>query len=116
MTIEQSHKIQCLRGIAIIGVLCIHTLPGGNWQVYVRPLVNYAVALFLFLSGLLTRVDYDDWGEFMRKRVTRVLIPYIIWTILYTLPEQSFKLYLYNLLLGQATPFLYFILETFEKF
>lgn len=46
-------KIQALRAIAIIAVVIIHT-----WgSIYIRPLVNFCVALFIFLSGYLTKIS-----------------------------------------------------------
>lgn len=35
--------------------------------------------MFLFLSGLLTNLDFTNY----RKRLTKVLIPYVIWTVFY---------------------------------
>lgn len=47
-TSKYNPNIQAFRGIAIIAVIIIHTIPKGEWQIYCRPFVNYAVALFLF--------------------------------------------------------------------
>lgn len=51
---EQSKRIQVIRGIAIIAVVLIHTCPYGMIQVICRPMVNFCVATFSFLSGMLT--------------------------------------------------------------
>ena len=48
---EKNVKIQILRAIAIIGVVLIHTCPSGKWQIFVRPFINFAVPIFIFLSG-----------------------------------------------------------------
>lgn len=69
-------KIQVLRGLAIIAVVLIHTCPNGYAQVWIRPFINWAVPLFLFLSGYLTKMDNDDWSSLIKKRVLRVMIPY----------------------------------------
>lgn len=45
---------QALRGLAIAAVLLIHCLPQCAATVALRPFLNFSVALFLFLSGLLT--------------------------------------------------------------
>ena len=90
----------------------IHTTPGGEWQAFCKPFINYAVATFIFLSGYLTRVNNDNWIAFYRKRITRVLIPYLIWTILYSIPDiQSAGLPMLakNLLCANATTTLYYI-------
>lgn len=50
----RDHYIQALRGLAIAAVVLIHCLPGSAASVALRPFLNWAVAMFLFLSGLLT--------------------------------------------------------------
>ena len=54
LTDENSYRIQVLRGLAILGVVLIHTTPIGIAQVYCRPFINFSVGLFLFLSGFLS--------------------------------------------------------------
>jgi fucose 4-O-acetylase-like acetyltransferase len=46
--------LQALRGLAIAAVVLIHCLPQCVATVALRPFLNFSVALFLFLSGLLT--------------------------------------------------------------
>lgn len=46
--------LQAVRGAAIAVVVLIHCLPQCDVSVALRPLLNRAVAAFLFLSGLLT--------------------------------------------------------------
>lgn len=46
--------IQALRGLAIAAVVLIHCLPESPASVALRPFLNWSVALFLFLSGMLT--------------------------------------------------------------
>lgn len=46
--------LQAVRGAAITAVVLIHCLPQCDASVALRPLLNWAVAAFLFLSGLLT--------------------------------------------------------------
>lgn len=110
----KNKKIQILRAIAIIAVVMIHTCPAGKWQVFVRLFINFAVAMFLFLSGYLTNLDNSDWKFFYRKRIFRVLIPYIIWTLLYTTAsfigsKIDLKKYVINLLSTKAAATLYYI-------
>lgn len=85
LTTTQSKKVQILRATAIAGVVIIHCCPNGLPQVFVRPLVNFCVALFVFLSGCLTKAEQGDLRAFYRRRVSRVLPPYVIWTGVYTL-------------------------------
>ena len=93
-----NYKIQILRAFAIIAVVLIHTCYGGKWQYLFRPFINYAVPLFLFISGLLTKEDSICKDSVLRK-IRRVLIPYVVWTFIYTLPTFDIKEYLNNLLL-----------------
>lgn len=53
----KSNKIQMLRGLAIIAVVFIHNTSNGLAQVWLRPFMNFAVGLFLFLSGMLSNAE-----------------------------------------------------------
>lgn len=109
----RNNMIQIFRAISIIAVIMIHTTPSGEWQVYCRPFINFSVATFLFLSGYLTKTEQDSWHSFYKKRIIRVLIPYILWTVLYTLPPilsgSSILTIVKNLVTAQAAPTLYYI-------
>lgn len=82
---------------------------GGDGVVLVRPFVNFAVALFLFLSGYLTKIDERNFKYFCKKRIVRVLIPYIIWTILYAISKGDFSRIPEYLLTAKANGTLYYI-------
>ena len=108
-------KIQALRALSIIAVVMIHTLPAEEIQVYVRPFINFGVATFLFLSGYLTDLSKIKIKQFYKKRILRVIIPYIIWTILYTTVGFvssggiDIKKYFINLVTAGAAATLYYI-------
>lgn len=87
----------------------IHMTPSGMYQVFCRPFINYAVATFLFLSGFLTKIDNDNWISFYKKRIKRVLIPYLIWTVLYTLSSKNIGKLPNNLITAKAAAPLYYI-------
>ena len=100
------------RAIAIIAVVMIHTTPAGQWQVFCKPFINFAVATFIFLSGYLTKTDNDNWLKFYVRRITRVLVPYIIWTVIYSIPDilsAGLSALVKNLLCANATTTLYYI-------
>lgn len=112
---KKNHKIQILRAIAIIAVVMIHTCPIGISQVLVRPLINFSVGTFLFLSGYLTDTSNIDTKQFYKKRIIRVIIPYTIWTILYTTlsfyPDGiDIKRYFHNFVTSDGAATLYYIL------
>lgn len=68
--------IQALRGVAIAAVVLIHCLPQSPPSVAVRPLLNFAVALFIFLSGRLTTPEKcSNMLGFYRRRIGKVLVP-----------------------------------------
>ena len=108
----KDRNIQTFRALAIIAVVMIHTTPSGQWQVFCKPFINFAVATFIFLSGYLTKTDNDNWLKFYTRRLTRVLVPYIIWPAIYRIPDiQSSgpSSLVKNLLCANATTTLYYI-------
>ena len=107
-----SPDIQFFRAIAIIAVVMIHTTPAGEMQVVCKPFINFAVATFIFLSGYLTKADDDNWLAFYRRRITRVLVPYFIWTVIYSIQDiqsEGLSVLVKNLLCANATTTLYYI-------
>ena len=107
-----SPDIQFFRAIAIIAVVMIHTTPAGEMQVICKPFINFAVATFVFLSGYLTKADNDNWLAFYRRRITRVLVPYFIWTVIYSIQDiqsEGLSVLVKNLLCANATTTLYYI-------
>lgn len=106
---NRNNKIQLLRGLAIIAIVFIHSCPRGTTQILVRPFLNFGVALFLFLSGYLTQIRDGDLFPFYKKRILRVLIPYIIWTVVYTLLFQNYSRIPFNLITARTHAHFYFI-------
>lgn len=78
--------LQAIRGLAIACVVCIHCLPQCAASVVLRPFLNWAVAGFLFLSGLLTSESKILRG--VAKRLHKVLIPYLVWSGIYLVVTQ----------------------------
>ena len=113
-----NRKIQVLRGLAIIAVVIIHSCPGAMAGIFIRAIVNFAVAMFLFCSGYLTKTSYPDAGEFYKRRMIRVGFPYVIWSMAYTLAfavrdgvySGLLRKYFLNLIYGTANFSLYFMI------
>lgn len=102
--------VQFFRGIAIFAVILIHCGPLGYTGVWIRPFINFAVALFVFISGYMT--DLGNWSVKKGiKRIVRVIVPYIIWSFFYMLffGQCDVKTIVYNLFTGNAMYQLYFI-------
>ena len=111
LSASESYKIQVLRGLAIIAVVFIHNTPLGISQVVIRPFLNFCVGLFLFLSGMLS--DTKSWKPL--KRITKVLIPYVVWTLIYVFlssyrtPLEIPILFMKKLILGKAAAVMYYV-------
>ena len=111
LSAEQVDRIQILRGLAITAVVLIHNTPFGLPQVYCRPFINFAVGLFLFLSGMLSCAE--KWNP--KKRILKVIIPYIIWTFFYVLlinfrsPAQIPKSFIKYLITAKSAAMMYYI-------
>jgi len=86
-----------LRGLAIIGVVAIHSTGIGytfddtgidfNITVFWRQMINFSVPLFIAISGYFLANKETNTKEsylrFIKKQVPRVLIPYLLWSVVY---------------------------------
>lgn len=107
---ENSRRIQALREIAIIAVVMIHTYPHDLFGVYFRAFINFVVAMFIFLSGYLTKLDYGSWKEFYARRLKHVIIPYVFWSTVITVLKGNYHGFFINLLTGKCLMQYYFII------
>ena len=84
-SIPRDQKIQVIRGLLALIVIFIHVLPidGDIPKICLRPFLNIAVAGYIFLSGYLTKLEFDT-KKFYKKRLLTVLIPYILFTVIFT--------------------------------
>lgn len=106
---KKNEKIQILRGLAIIAVVIIHTYPDtGVFSIILRTIVNFAVPMFIFLSGYLTKLENDDYKGFCLKRVKRVFIPYCIWSVICMIPKR-FENFLFDFLTWRCCGIYYYI-------
>lgn len=82
---------------------------------FLNQLAIFAVPLFFLISGFVLELNYQklDYGTYFRKRASRIVIPYIFWSLLYYLayPETISKnTSFFSLLLsGKAAYQFYFI-------
>ena len=111
LTLDKSYRIQMLCGLAIVAVVMTHNTPGGLAQVWIRPFLNFPVGLFLFLSGMLSNAA--KWDP--KKRIIKVMIPYIIWTFVYVLIANIRTLsaipisFVINLITAKSAAIMYYI-------
>lgn len=75
-----------LRGVAILCVVLIHAMTSkGSFELVIRQIIAFAVPIFIFISGYFMSnkeiQSLKEYIEFLKKRVNKVVIPYILWTI-----------------------------------
>lgn len=112
MTRSKNIYLQSLRGLAIAAVVLIHVLPTSDLTLLVRPLLNWGVALFLFLSGMLSpESKFVARGGVVRKRLVKTLVPYLVWSVAYwaALGNGSLLGLGKGLLTGSCAPQLYYL-------
>ncbi|MDO4487973.1 MAG: acyltransferase [Eubacteriales bacterium] len=90
-----------LKGLGIFTVFYAHTIGGWNyidWGYYIAPdSLNYsiwlffkcvfaaAIPVFFFISGYFTPVKIESAGEYYKKRGLRIIIPFFVWSGIYSL-------------------------------
>lgn len=93
----------CLRALAIVAVIAIHTNSIGyefndhsfNYvaSAFIRQIINFGVPLFLAISGYFLATKKVDTKElyfaFLKKQIPRVLFPLIIWSLVYVAFDYS---------------------------
>lgn len=106
-----NQRVQILRGAAICAVITIHTCVVGWEGVVVRPLVNFAVAMFVFLSGLLTKKRTDcRYTDLMVRRLRKCLIPYVLWSFLCAGINGTIQTFIPDIFFSKCNGIYYFIL------
>ena len=85
---DREYWIDAVRSFACLCVITTHApIPNGSdGQIFVSPFNYYAVGgasiLFFMISGALILYKEKDTFPFLRKRVTRIAFPMIIWSII----------------------------------
>jgi surface polysaccharide O-acyltransferase-like enzyme len=87
--------IDLIRVVAIFLVVIIHVsgqltnawgmIPTEQWiiaDIY-GGIARIAVPLFFMISGYLLLPRYENLGVFYTKRMTRILIPFVVWSLIY---------------------------------
>ncbi|HSW96687.1 MAG TPA: acyltransferase [Candidatus Saccharimonadales bacterium] len=117
--------IDALRIFASLAVVFIHTttktleassydLQRLPWTLFLNQIFRFAVPLFFMISGFVLELNYPfhaSYSTYLKKRMTRILIPYIFWSaIYYFFVYKQHEASLFNMLLtGDASYQLYFI-------
>lgn len=106
---EKFSNIQVIRALCIIAVVTIHTCPSGQIGIFLRPFLNFCVAIFIFLSGYLTKMPIEDKSKFIKKRLIRITPPYIIWSIIYTVIYSDYDNFILKFLTARCCGIYYYI-------
>ncbi len=90
---ERLREMDFIRAVAALSIIAIHIsaqfVLNSRIAYYINQAVRYAVPLFILISGLLLynsaeiRHGLKGYLKFMSKRLKKVFIPYLIWTLLY---------------------------------
>ena len=129
---EKREYWQSIRGICILAVVLIHSLSGFDYSsasnvkfVILRQVINFAVAIFVFMAGYFVNIETLSEKNFSYKnwifyRGGRLCIPFMIWSLLYS-GLELLKIvhsgneihwlgFVYRFIVGKsATPFYYIV-------
>lgn len=91
----RNHNLDIVRCIAIICVICIHSMGKLNEYIdtasieinyitylFLSSIIHMGVPLFVMLSGALLLGKSENPSFFLRKRFQRIFIPFFIWSII----------------------------------
>lgn len=92
---ENIDWISNLRIIALYAVIILHStsillgqygkVPLADWLAadFLNALVRFAVPAFVMITGALLLPREYEIGSFLKKRLTRVVIPFLFWSLVY---------------------------------
>lgn len=92
---KQLDWINNLRIVALFAVIVLHTTspvmeqfrkgPLSVWLVgdFYNSLVRFAVPVFVMISGALLLSKEYELGDFLKRRLSRIVIPFLFWSLIY---------------------------------
>ena len=115
---------QYIRGISIIAVIMIHVMyqTFSNYDylnIFIRAIINFAVPAFIFMAGYFSK--NEPAKVFYKKKLKRLLIPLIVWDVIYTIvmlisKDMSFISVIKKLIISSAGYHLYYIYVLIQLF
>lgn len=121
-----------MRVIACMGVIIIHITatgvtdyPRGSFpnilMIFMNRSLQYVTPLFIFLSGVTSFYSMGDkkfnYFDFIKRRISKIFIPYFIWCVIYYLSYVAIGYYSFNILqfvkkvvAGSLSYHLYFVI------
>lgn len=99
---ERISEVALLRGLAFAAVVLQHSIAhyavaqgariqDGVLMTLLLLCSKFAVPVFVFITGMVLFYNYDGalkYGTFLRKRFMDIIVPYIIWSLVYELGNQ----------------------------
>ena len=96
---KRSQAVDTLRVLAILGVILIHVtsrslalgyydIVGMPWTFFWERFGRFSVVLFFIISGYVLALRHKgsiDVKQFFLKRAIRLLVPYVIWCLIYAI-------------------------------
>jgi surface polysaccharide O-acyltransferase-like enzyme len=92
---ENIQWINNLRLIALYAVIILHStapllmqygkVPTSNWWMadFLNAMVRFAVPVFVMITGALLLHREYEIGSFLKKRLSRVVVPFLFWSLVY---------------------------------
>jgi surface polysaccharide O-acyltransferase-like enzyme len=94
--------IDLLKAIAAFAVIILHVTVSllydfanqQNWQAanFYNSLVRFSVPVFVMISGVLLLNKNEELTTFLRKRFSRLLFPFIFWSVIYLFIKINYDL------------------------
>ncbi len=81
---ERIDWIDYAKALGVFLVIMGHTYKG---YTFIAWIYSFHMPLFFFLSGITLRIEETSCKEFLRKRVKSLLIPYILYSMVYIMME-----------------------------
>ena len=92
------HEVEMVRAIAFIATIFRHSLAAfiydGKMDLFAAvttctllSIARFGTPTFLFVTGFVLLYNYEhiQYGTFLKKRFTKVIIPYVFWSVIYFL-------------------------------
>lgn len=131
---NRDHFFDIIRGILMFAVVFLHSKSGVDyirtsleWNYFywfsLKELLICPVALFIFISGYYNaKYKMADVQSFLRKRIPKMVIPYIFWSTVYILAINLFvnksiplmQDIVIHFLTGDISAHLYFMVVLFQ--
>ena len=83
---RQLFSLNLIRAVAILMVVFDHSLRSDlneDVSYLLRLIIGPDAVLFFMVSGALLMPVTGGWGDFLRRRIVRVFIPFVVWVMIY---------------------------------